>query len=1111
MKSNLLILLSLIISFNLYAQKSSSALQKVSKEKKEKEKSFFDIQKEFYDYWAPYHVKDGYYYENGKRIKAAGWKQFKRLEYYWEQRVNPVTGKFPDITAADIHHQIEASRGTTSSGGNWTVIGPNSSPGGYYGIGRFNCIDFRPGDNNTYYAGSPSGGLWKTTDDATSWTALTDNNDVLGVSAVAVLAGTTAASDTIYIGTGDRDGGSMWSLGGGQSNDNNGIGVLKSTDGGSTWSATGLSFSASERIVVTDILVDPDDHQTIYAATYSSSGGSSNTGLFKSTDGGISFTRLTANMYVDLEFKPGDSQTIYAGTKVGMIYVSTNGGTTWTKTFDNYNSGGRRIVLAVSAAQPNWVYAVEANSSNKLYGVYKSTNSGTSFSMVYDGSVANHNLLGLVTDGSGTTGQGSYDLALDAMPTDANTLYLGGINTFKSTDGGSSWTAVNCWTGSPTYNKNGAPVVHADKHMLRFRSSDNALFETNDGGIYQTSDGGNSWTDKTNGTIPSQFYRLSVAQTTSTEIIGGLQDNGTKYYSGGNWSNALGGDGMECIIDFSDANTQYGCSQNGYVYRTTNHWNSSTYITRNPSTGNAINGLNETGYWVTPYVMDPNNNQTLYIGMNNVWKSTDQGDSWTKISTMNTTSKIRSLAVAPSNSQVIYAADPDQIWVTTDGGTTWTERTGTLPVTSSSITYIAVKDDDSNTAWVTFGQYNAHGVYETTDGGATWSNISTGLPSIPVMCIVQNTQETSTTELYAGTDVGVYIKRGTSNWTSFSTGLPNVVVSELEIYYDNNASQSKLRVATFGRGIWESDLYSPPNSPPVTDFTADKRIPSTSQTVYFTDLSTNTPTSWQWSFSPVTVTYKNGTSANSQNPQVQFNASGYYQVQLTAANAHGSDSVIKTEYIRVSDYCSASGGGTTYIDEVSVGSIDNSGTGSDGYTDYDSLSTQMKVGSSYTVTVHFGSAYLHDTLSCWIDWNRDGDFDDANEACFAEDIAYYTEQGTVVVPNDAVIGFTRMRIRLGFQNNYPACGQVSHGEVEDYAIEVIPDENVWIGTTSQWNTESNWSKGIVPTMSYNVTIPASPSGGNFPSIPNGVTAKCNKLIVQEGATVTVNGTLEINQ
>ncbi len=568
-------------------------------------------------------------------------------------------------------------------------------------------------------------------------------------------------------------------------------------------------------------------------------------------------------MYVDMEFKPGDPQTIYAATRVGMIYKSTDGGITWAKVLDDYADGGRRIELAVSSNQSSWIYAVESNSSSKLFAVYKST---------------------------------------------------------------------------------------------------------------------------------------------------------------------------------------------------------------------------------------------------------DQGSSWTKISTMSSSSKIRNMAVAPSNSQVIYAADPSHLWVTTDGGTSWSDITGTLPVSSSSITYVSVKNDDPNTAWVSMGQYNSDGVFETTDGGTTWTNISTGLPQVPVMCVVQNTQETTVTELYAGTDLGVYVKYGNSGWTSFNNGLPNVVVNELEIYYDNSQALSKIRAATSGRGLWESDLYSPPNSPPEPEFTVDIRIPQTNQTVAFSDLSTNIPTSWQWSFPPSTVSYQNGTTSASQNPEVKFTATGLYEVKLVASNAYGGDSISKSAYIRVDDYCAASGSGDIYIDDVEFGTISNSGTGNDGYTDYNNLSTEIKIGSSYSISIHFGKAYTNDTVAGWIDWNQDGDFDDAGEEVFWIDVHYYTVSSTVTVPDDALLGYTRMRIRnKHFGAHYSPCGTTSRGEVEYYAVEVLPEENVWTGTTAQWNAESNWSKGVIPTMSYNVIIPASPSGGNFPVIPPGYTAKCNKLTLQNGATITVNGHLQVNQ
>ncbi len=1073
----------------------------------QKETTLFDIQKSFNDYWAPFNVKNGYYTENGVQKKAPGWKQFKRWEYYWANRVNPVTGAFPKITAADIYSNLSKERNSRSSTGNWTELGPSSSPGGYEGIGRINCVGFREGDNNTYYAGSPSGGLWKTTDNGSNWTVLTDNNSVLGVSEVIVIAGAGTASDTLYIATGDRDGGSMWSLGGGYYNDNNSVGILKSVDGGSTWNTTGISFAASDNMIINKLLMDPTNHNVLYAAVYNSSGGT-NAGLFKTTDGGTNWTKLSANMYADLEFKPGNSQVIYAGTKVGHIYRSTDAGANWSLIVDQYSAGGRRVNLAVSAADATVVYAVMAKTDGSLYGVYKSTDSGSSFTLVYDGSLSNHNLLGWYTDGSGSGGQGGYDLTIAVDPSNVNTVYVGGVNSHKSTDGGSTWTAVNCWTGYSGYNKNGAPVVHADKHMMKFRSSDNTLFETNDGGIYYTSDGGSNWTDKTNGIVPSQMYRLGVSATTSGDVITGLQDNGSKLLSGGSWDLAMGGDGMECLIDFTDVNTQYGETPGGSIKRTTNHWTSSTSIS---------GGISESGYWVTPYVIDPNNHLTLYAGYSNVWKSTDQGSNWTKISTMSTSSKLRSLAVAPSNSQVIYTSDPDQIWVTTNGGTSWTDITGTLPVSSSSITYISVKNNDPSTAWVSMGQYNAYGVYETTDGGSNWTDISSGLPQIPVMCVIQNRQNTSQTELYAGTDLGVYVKIGSGGWTAFNNGLPNVVVNELEIYYnDSQSNLSRLRAATRGRGLWESELYSPPNSPPVADFTINDTTPAVGQKVIFTDLSSNQPTSWKWSFSPSTISYSGGTTASSQNPQVIFNADGAYTVQLIASNAYGNDTAIKTGYVSVSFlqvYCSADGGGDEYISGVQMGTINNTGTAADGYHNYTSMSTSVAVGQSYNITIDNGNPYNDDDLGIWVDWNHDGDFDDTDEnvVCQNDDGADGTYSFTV--SGNALLDSTTMRVRIKWSGSDcgSPCGSTSYGEVEDYALFVEPGSASWLGTTSNWNEAANWSSGVIPSTSYNVTIPASPSGGNFPVIPAGYTAKCNKLTLQGNATITVNGILEVEQ
>jgi photosystem II stability/assembly factor-like uncharacterized protein len=356
------------------------------------------------------------------------------------------------------------------------------------------------------------------------------------------------------------------------------------------------------------------------------------------------------------------------------------------------------------------------------------------------------------------------------------------------------------WTSSTFYNFVGAPVAHADKHALAFQNG-TILFEGNDGGVYKTTNGGTNWTDLSNGMVISQLYRIGVSQTSANTVLTGLQDNGSKLYNGGFWTDVKGGDGMECIIDYSNSNYMYATYVRGQISRSTNGGISfPTDISAN------IPGGQPTGAWVTPYIMDPTNSQTLYAGYDRIWKTTNRGNTWTSASqVLSGTNKLRSLAIAPSNSNILYTADLTSMWKTIDGGATnWTSIS--LPALSgNSITYIAVKNNDPNTLWITSGGYtNSSKVFQSTDGGTNWTNISTGLPNLPVMCIVYYKVATDRTVLFVGTDLGVYVKDGTNSWVPFNTGLPNVVVTELEILYTGGTN--KLRAGTYGRGLWETNI-----------------------------------------------------------------------------------------------------------------------------------------------------------------------------------------------------------------------------------------------------------------------------------------------------------------
>ncbi|WP_299464298.1 IPT/TIG domain-containing protein [uncultured Microscilla sp.] len=744
--------------------------------------NFNTIKKSFDNYW-----KDRPY-ERGR-----GYKQYKRWEYFWEKRLLP-NGNFPQAGIKQqewskylqTHPNSNKQRTTNNTTGNWTSLGPNSSPGGYQGVGRINCVAFHPSNVNVFYVGTPAGGLWRTTDGGNSWSCLTDNLPIIGVSSVVIHPTNT---NTIYIATGDADGG-----------DTPSIGVMKSTDGGANWSKTGLDWSMSQGRKISVLLMHPADANTLIAATSS--------GIYKTTNAGGNWTNTKTGNFRDMEFKPGAPATIYATGRDGsssahQVFVSSDTGASWTKS-TNF-SGVNRIAIAVSPANDGLVAVLNSGNDNGFAGFYVSTNSGASFTEKF--SKASKNLLGWKSDGSDNGGQGWYDLTLAISPTNASEMFVGGVNTWKSTDGGASWNLNSHWS----WGGAGIPVVHADKHFLMYHPQQTGtLFECNDGGIYKTTNGGTSWTDLTNGMVHTQFYKIGVSQTDASYVVAGAQDNGTKLRGGTAWTNIGGGDGMECIIDPTDKDIQYYSIYNGKVTRKVNG-------TRKTISDN-VPGRPK-GAWVTPYVLDPSDPKTIVIGYQDVFRSNDRGDSWTNISNGQTgTANLNAVAIAPSNSNTIYAASYYKMYRTTNASS-WTNITAGLPVSSGSITYIVVSPSDPNTLWVTISGYSSgKKVYKSTNGGSSWTNISGTLPNLPVNCILLD-EVSSDESLYIGTDVGIFYRNNTlGDWQAFSNGLPNVVVRELEI----QRSSKKLRAGTYGRGLWESDLYgvaSAANPPVVTSFT----------------------------------------------------------------------------------------------------------------------------------------------------------------------------------------------------------------------------------------------------------------------------------------------------
>jgi photosystem II stability/assembly factor-like uncharacterized protein len=751
--------------------------------------TFKEIQNSFYDYW-----------KDRPMEKGKGYKPFKRWEWYWESRLLP-NGEFPSPSITwDEFHKYYAQKNldkqpntqlSQQSLANWTFSGPSTSAGGYAGLGRTNCIAFHPTDPNTFWVGTPAGGLWKTTNGGTSWTTNTDNLPVLGVSDIAVHP---TNPNILYIATGDGDLGSLSALTGGANGDTKSVGVLKSTDGGNTWNTTGMNWSVTSAKLIRRLVMNPVYPQELTAAT--------SDGLWRTLDGGNTWTRVQTGYFMDVEFKPNNFDILYASTiatpsSAAQIFRSINSGATWSliTTLPNVI----RINLAVTPASPDLVDAVGVNTASGLAGLWYSSNSGASFSQYFTGTNSN-NLLHSSYNASGTGGQGNYDLAYAINPSNADDIWLGGVNTWNSTDGGSNWYLKTMWNSDVSINPNSVPVVHADKHFIAFHPLvPGTMFECNDGGLYKTTDAGATWTDLSNGLEISQIYRIGASATITNDVMCGLQDNGSKELSGGTWNDRIGGDGMECIIDYTNANIQYGSYVNGEIYKTTNGWSTRNIIVQNTGTAGTVN---EAGKWVTPYIMHPTNNNTLLVGKSQVYKTTDGGNTWSQLGTISgMTGSIVSMAYAPSNTQTIYVASFNEIYKTTDGGISWSQ----IGTSTTPITYIAVDPTNSQRLYATKSGYTAGDkVWMSPDGGLNWSNYSGALPNVPINCIVY--QNGTNEGLYIGTDVGVFYTDGTmTDWITYQTGLPNVVVTELEISYNNN----KLWAGTFGRGLWNTDLFVP--------------------------------------------------------------------------------------------------------------------------------------------------------------------------------------------------------------------------------------------------------------------------------------------------------------
>jgi photosystem II stability/assembly factor-like uncharacterized protein len=693
----------------------------------------------------------------------------------------------------------------------WTPIGPaplslTSPPDSNFNVsGRITGIAAHPIDPNTIWIAAAGGGVWKTIDAGSTWTPLTDPERTLAMGAVAVAP---SNPNVLYAGTGEAN----------NSGDSNyGYGILVSTDGGSTWALSTGPADVFTRLATSQIAIDPADANVAYVAMadLAENGLSGNTGIYKTTDGGTTWTNTAAmidtnDAWSAVIIDPLNSQTLYAavGAYYGVpgngVYKSVDAGATWTKLANApQGTAAGRISLALAPCNDKVLYvSVSASFSSgsadfgALYKFVRSDNAGATFTDLTGGTP---NYMG---------GQGWYDQYIAVDPSTASTVYVAGAaanSILRSTDSGVNWTDIS-GGAAPTFTS-----PHVDHHGVAF-DANGKLLDGNDGGIYRLDNPATPlWSDLNGNLETIQFTGIGLHPTNPAIAIGGSQDNGTEIYSGSlTWTETDGGDGG--YAKFSSCNGNRVYHQIPVASFGTNFFRRSddggvTWTTKTSGIDTDVNNQN----FYAPFVVDPVNGDRVLYGTNRVWETTNAGDTWTNISDVDTAgfnnggNNVDALSVARSDANTIYVAtggtfaSTSQIFITTDHGMSWMEHD--LGV-SGRVNDIEVDPKNAQTAYAVINIFNGSSgqVFKTTNGGGTWSNITGNLPAIPTWWV----QVGSCADyLFVSNDTGVFSTRdGGTTWNRLGTGLPNAQAVQLEL----NRNLHILGVATHGRSMWEIQI-----------------------------------------------------------------------------------------------------------------------------------------------------------------------------------------------------------------------------------------------------------------------------------------------------------------
>ena len=712
-------------------------------------------------------------FRDSKSLDANGQFDKSAINKGYEQFINMLTKQPDGVTAGLPTNQFPGSTLPPYSSiktpdfPGWKRLGPGNIGGMISAI----AVDQSDDTGNTVLAASWTGGVWKTTDGGSTWSAI---SDTFGIQNIGSLMFSPSNPDTLYAGTGDL----AYYQGDGPTEV--GVGIFVSGDGGSTWTRMDGTSDFGQ---VSYISLTKDGNQML-AAT------GDGIQLWSRSDNSWTKSTGVSGKVNTVAFHPTDNSIAVAGHQTnGTAYYSTDGGKSWNVA--KADNTMQSIYVTWSLGTNKYVYASAAPTQwNTNTRLWRSDNNGQTYS---------------VQPGTGPQGYGSWtNVCWAGDPTDEDLVVVGGIYLFRSTDGGAS---------NFTQITNGS-TVHVDNHALvtgygyNGSSTNRPVYLGCDGGIYKTGDiklassSDNSTWERffSEGFDLTMFYGGS-GNFSSGHVVGGAQDNSSMGYSPDSGYNAwvpiAGGDGGPTAADQNDPNTFYLSAQNLWLIRNSNGATSNTY-------DYIANNISDNSVFEAPILLDPNNSNMLYAGGSKLWRTNNpkanpaSDVSWTDLTITGSSGHISSIDVAPGNSDLIVLGfDNGGIFMTTDGTQSqpsWT-NIGSSINANRYCNRVAIDPNVHNTMYAVFGGYQSGNIWKTLDGGSNWTDISGNLPEVPFHWVTVHPYNSNF--VYVGTEIGIFVSNdGGTTWAANSEGPVGIQV--YQIFWMGTT----MVAVTFGRSMY---------------------------------------------------------------------------------------------------------------------------------------------------------------------------------------------------------------------------------------------------------------------------------------------------------------------